>query len=405
MPNFIYQAKSTKDGSIETGLVEAASESELAHQLAQKNLILISAQVSSKKKKLFPNLNFILNHIPLIEKLLFCRNLSIMIRTGIPLVKALESLRQQTKNKYFAQAINQISQQVQQGKSFSDALSQYPKIFDNLFVAMIKAGEASGRLEEILQTLSKQLERKQKLISRVRGALIYPAVIISLMIVIAIIMMIFVIPKLVSIFKEMHVQLPLVTRLIIQTSNLFVYYWWAIGLLIIVLIIIHFFISKTTLYRLITNKIILHLPIIGSIVKKLNCALIGQTLESLIRSGVPLLKSLEITSNTIGNMYFRQSIIEAKEKVKKGETLSSALINYPNLYPIMTIQMIEVGENTGRTADMLEQIAKFYEGEVNNLTKNLSSIIEPVLLVIIGTAVAIFAISIIQPIYSLVNQI
>ena len=218
-------------------------------------------------------------------------------------------------------------------------------------------------------------------------------------------MMIFVIPKLVSIFKEMHVQLPLVTRLIIQTSNLFVYYWWAIGLLIIVLIIIHFFVSKTTLYRLITNKIILHLPIIGSIVKKLNCALIGQTLESLIRSGVPLLKSLEITSNTIGNMYFRQSIIEAKERVKKGETLSSALINYPNLYPIMTIQMIEVGENTGRTADMLEQIAKFYEGEVNNLTKNLSSIIEPVLLVIIGTAVAIFAISIIQPIYSLVNQI
>ena len=154
-----------------------------------------------------------------------------------------------------------------------------------------------------------------------------------------------------------------------------------------------------------TNKIILYIPVIAAIVKKTNNALISQTLESLIRSGVPLLRSLEITAGTIGNLYFRRSIIEAKEKVKKGETLSSVLIKYPHLYSMMTIQMVQVGESTGRTADMLGQVAKFYEDEVNNLTKNLSSIIEPVLLVIIGVAVGIFAISIIQPIYSLVNQI
>ncbi len=406
MPNFIYQAKSIKDGSTETGLVKASSESDLAHQLAKKDLILISAKISSSDKwwKTF-DLSQIFGHIPLVEKLTFCRNLATMIRAGIPLVKSLESLSKQTQNKYFAKIIEQTSQNVQSGQSFADALAQYPKIFDNLFVAMIRAGEASGQLEEILQHLTNEMERRQKLISRLRNALIYPAVILLLMAGVGVLMITFVIPKLMAIFKDMHAQLPLATRLIIQTSNFFNNYWWlAIGI-IVALVIIRSLLVKTTIYHLATDKIVLHIPIIAPIIKKINNALISQTLESLIRSGVPLLRSLEITADTIGNLYFRRSIIEAKEKVKKGETLSSALIEYPHLYSMMTIQMIQVGENTGRTADMLGQIAKFYENEVNDLTKNLSSIIEPILLVIIGIAVGLFAISIIQPIYSLVNQI
>lgn len=406
MSTFIYQARSLKDGSTETGMIKASSELDIAHQLARKNLILISAKTSSPKSHWQSlDISQIFKHVPLIEKLTFCRNLAIMIRAGIPLAKALESLSKQTKNKYFSKVINQIFQQIQEGKSFSDALSQYPNIFNNLFVAMIKAGEESGQLEEILQNLTNEMGRRQKLISRLRGALIYPGVILSLMIVIGIIMITFVIPKLLSIFTEMNVQLPLATRIVIQTSNFFTYYWWLIAIIIIILIILHSLISKTIVYRLITNKIILHLPVIASIVKKTNSALISQTLESLIRSGVPLLRSLEITAGTIGNLYFRRSIIEAKERVKKGEPLSSVLIRYPQLYSTMTIQMIQVGESTGQTADMLGQIARFYESEVNDLTKNLSSIIEPILLVIIGVAVGVFAISIIQPIYSLVNQI
>ena len=406
MPHFIYQAKSLQDGSTVTSSADASSESELAHRLAQKNLILISAKTSSSNRWSSSfSLSQILGHVPLVEKLTFCRNLSIMIRAGIPLVKSLESLSEQTQNKYFSGIIKQISRKVQGGQSFSSALAQYPKIFDNLFVAMIKAGEASGQLEEILQNLTNEMGRRQKLASRLRNALIYPSVILVLMAIVGIIMMVFVIPKLMAIFKSMHARLPLATRLIIQISSFFKNYWLLVIIASFVILVIYFMVSKTTVYRSVADKVILYVPIIAPIIKKINNALISQTLESLIRSGVPLLRSLEITAGTIGNLYFRRSIIEAKEKVKKGETLSSALIKHPQLYPMMTIQMIQVGESTGQTADMLGQIAKFYESEVNDLTKNLSSIIEPVLLVVIGVAVGIFAISIIQPIYSLVNQI
>ena len=406
MPHFIYQAKSLQDGSTVTSSADASSESELAHRLAQKNLILISAKTSSSNRWSSSfSLSQILGHVPLVEKLTFCRNLSIMIRAGIPLVKSLESLSEQTQNKYFSGIIKQISRKVQGGQSFSSALAQYPKIFDNLFVAMIKAGEASGQLEEILQNLTNEMGRRQKLASRLRNALIYPSVILVLMAIVGVIMMVFVIPKLMAIFESMHARLPLATRLIIQISSFFKNYWLLVIIASFVILVIYFMVSKTTVYRSVADKVILYVPIIAPIIKKINNALISQTLESLIRSGVPLLRSLEITAGTIGNLYFRRSIIEAKEKVKKGETLSSALIKHPQLYPMMTIQMIQVGESTGQTADMLGQIAKFYESEVNDLTKNLSSIIEPVLLVVIGVAVGIFAISIIQPIYSLVNQI
>ncbi|MDD2753235.1 MAG: type II secretion system F family protein [Candidatus Portnoybacteria bacterium] len=401
-------------GEEKTGSQEAASEADLAHALREQGFILTSVHLAGQaapSQKLFPSLlslfsadflSFLLS-VPLSEKMIFARHLSVMIGAGLAMNRALEILGLQTKNKYFSKVIKEVNISVKQGQALADSMSRYPMVFSELFVNMVRVGEAGGNLEETLKILAGQMEKDYELKSKVRSAMIYPAIIVTVMLGIGLLMMVAVVPKLTQIFKEMAIDLPLSTRLIIGTSDILSQYW-AFGILgLIALIAASRLAAKTTTGKTYIDWVILRLPVIGGISKKINSARLARTLSALIESSVPIVQALQIIAGTLSNSFFRRSLEEAAVIVQKGAQLSKFIDDYPQLYPAMVSQMITVGEETGTLGNVLAKLADFYEEEVSDITKSIASIIEPALMVAVGAAVGFFAISMLQPMYSLMQ--
>ena len=404
MPRYIYTAKSLK-GEIKSGVLETEDERQLARILRQEGYVLISANLEKEKKgKLEISLPFF-EKVSLTEKLMFTRNLRVMIAAGMPLPRALETLALQSKSKKFRGGLLDIVEEITKGKNFSDSLSKHSDIFSELFTSMVKVGEEAGTLEEVLRILTNQMEREHELKSKLKGAMIYPSVIILTMIGIGILMLIMVVPRLAETFQELNIELPPTTRFVIFLGNFLAKKWFLAALIILVFIVLLKMILKTKTGKKIIDFLILKIPIVASLVKKTNSAYTVRTLSSLIASGVPIVRALEIISGTLGNIYFQEAVVEASEKVRKGSKVSEALRPYEGLYSSTVIQMIEVGEETGETSTILAKLADFFEEDVTAATKNLSSVIEPVLMLIIGGAVGFFAISMIQPIYSMLGAI
>jgi len=403
MPKYFYTAKSFS-GEGKSGILETKDEHQLASILRQEGYILISANLERGKKRFEFSLPSF-GGVSLTEKMMFTRNLRIMIAAGISLPRALETLALQSKSKKFEKALINIAEEIAKGKSFSDALTSHSNIFSELFISMVKVGEEAGTLEDVLKVLTNQMEREYELKSRVKGAMIYPAVIISAMIGIGILMLIVVIPKLAQTFQELNIELPPTTRFVIALGNFLAQKWFVVLILGLLLAILLRIILKTKAGKRIADFLTLRMPIISPIIRKTNSASTVRTLSSLITSGVPIVRSLEIVSGAVENVYFQESLEAASEKVKKGSKLSEALRPSQGLYSPTVIQMIEIGEETGETSTILAKLADFYEEEVANATKNLSSVIEPVLMLLIGAAVGFFAVSMIQPIYGMLGAI
>ena len=381
-------------------------ENNLKELLGEKN-ILESFQ-KEEKQKIFSakiGLSKILKRVSLVDRMLFTRYLSVMIKAGLSFSRALKVLSEQTKNQYFAEIIRQINDNVRKGESLADSLAKHPKVFNELSVNMVRVGETGGNLEEVLGNLAEQMKKDHEVVSKVRGAMVYPAVIFVAMIIIGILMMIFVIPTLLATFKELKVELPFATKVIIIVSDAFQNY----GLFILAGMILSVWgflaVIKTAKGKRYFDFLMLRLPIFGAIIKKVNLARFSRTLSSLIESGVSINKSLDIISRTLTNTYYRESLESAAKEVQKGIDLSDTIGHHKKLYPVLMISMIKVGEETGTLGDSLKQVAEFYEEEVEQVTENLSSIIEPILMMIIGAAVGFFAISMIQPMYSLMEGI
>ena len=287
----------------------------------------------------------------------------------------------------------------------SKALRGYPEIFSELFCSMIRVGEETGNLEEVLKNLTQQIEKTYTLRARVKGAMVYPIVIVVAMMGIGVLMLVMVVPKLAATFEELEIELPFTTRLIISSADLIIKFWFIFPVVLLVLIIFIKRNMRAEKRSKTVDKIILKLPIISPIVRETNTAQTSRTLGTLISSGVPIVKSLEVVSRTLGNFYFREAMSQAAIGVKKGIKLSDALKPYAELYPHSFAEMIAIGEETGETSDILEKLADFSEAEVENLTKNLTAAIEPVIMIIIGAAVGFFAVSMIQPMYSMLEAI
>ena len=406
MPTYLYTAK-TKKGESKAGTLEAINKHELAAILRRQGLVLISAETTVQKEKTgrFDLRDFLrkIGRISLVEKMVFSRHLSIMIKAGLSLNQALRALAEQTKNTKFKKIISRVEENVRRGQSLSDCLAKYPKVFNELYVNMVRVGETSGNLDKVLKILAEQMRKDHELISRVKGAMMYPAVIIIAMIGIGILMMIMVVPKLTEVFTEFEMELPLSTQIIIGLSN-FLKNHSLLGLVILIGLIILLRLSlRNKKVKRVLDKIYLHLPILGSLVQKVNAARFARTLSSLVDSGLAIVNALKIVAGTLGNIHFKEALINSATQVQKGKELSRALSNYRNLYPPMVIQMIQVGEQTGSLSDILKNLAGFYEEEIDNTTKNLSSIVEPIIMIIIGAAVGFFAVSMIQPMYSMMG--
>lgn len=347
----------------------------------------------------------ILKRISLVNKANFTRNLAVMLGAGLSLNQALLISAKQNNNPYWQKVILKVKDNIQAGQTLADSLSLFPKIFSTFYINMIKVGETSGTLEKILKELSRQMHKSHSLRSKVKSALIYPAIILLVMIILGFIMILVIVPRMSQIFEQFDTQLPLTTRIIINSSG-FVSDWSRLILLIIILLIIILFIFiKKIIKSKLFNTLKVKIPIWGKINRQFNSALMARNLSTLLKSGVPIVSSLTTTANTLPNILYKNSIILAAKEVRQGANLQSLIKNYPNLYNPLVAQIIEVGETSGQLAELLEQLADFYEEELDQIIKNISSIIEPVLIIIIGAAVGLFALSMLQPMYSLLQSV
>ena len=376
----------------------------MARDLRSQGYILVKAEEKGKVKKGKMDISIPFLGVSAKEKLFFTRNLRIMIATGMSLPRALDILAAVSENKKFKDALLKIKGEIIKGKTFSESLEVFPDIFSELFCNMVKAGEESGTLEDVLKSLTRQIERSVELKSKIIGALIYPAVILCAMIGIGMLMLVIVVPSLAAVFEDLEMELPITTRCVIFLGTFMVEKWY----LFISALIAFAFLSRMALKSKKGKKkldgLLLKIPVISSLIQKTNTAFTSRTLSSLISAGIPIVRGLEITANSLSNFYYKQALNEAAKKVAKGEKLSDILMSYTDIYPLTIIEMVKVGEETGETSDILAKMADFYEEEVSNATKNLSSIIEPVLMLIIGGAVGFFAVSMIQPMYSMMGS-
>lgn len=336
-----------------------------------------------------------------IEVIHTARNLAAMLGAGLSLSRALSVIERQSGNKYLREIVTDISNSVKKGSSFHAALAAYPAVFPELFVAMTKAGEESGSLTDALNVVGVQMERSEELTRKVKGAMIYPSIVVTAIGIVGVLMLIYVVPTLTNTFKELGVAVPLSTKIIVAVSDFMVAHVLVVlfGLIGLVASGIAFVRSKVGARAVLATA--LHLPVINELVRETYTARAARTLSSLLSSSVPVLEALSITKEVVHAEAFARVISEAEEHVKKGELLSTSFAEHEELYPILMSDMLAVGEEAGKVSEMLKQIAEFYESDVAEKTKDLSTIIEPVLMLFIGTVVGIFAVSMIAPIYSL----
>ncbi len=405
MPRYFYKAKSIK-GEEKSGFIETKDIHQLSRELHSQGFTLINARLEEQLKK--DRFNIVLptfGGVSLTEKMFFIRNLQVMITAGLPLPRAIKSLSKQVKNPEFRKALSEIEDKIVEGKSLSESLVYYPAIFPELFVNMIKVGEESGTLEKVLETLGTQMEKQHLLKSKVTSAMIYPAIIICAMIAVGTLMLIMVVPKLAETFEDLKLELPASTKAVIGFGTFMAGNWHLVFLFLILFAIVFARILKIEAVKKIVDRVLLKIPVIDSIIKITNSAYATRNLSSLIGAGISLPKSLEITSGTLGNYYFKSAMKEAAEKVRKGSKLSEVLADYENVYPSIVIQMMAVGEETGETSRVLGELADFFEEEVANVTKNLTAVIEPILMIIIGITIGFFAVSMVQPMYSMLGNL
>jgi len=408
----IFKFKAIKQsGEAYEGTREASDKFSLFQELKNENETIIFAEPAQDKKIYRTLLNFLSNISTIIgtvsaqDRISFARNLGAMIQAGLSLPRALFVLERQTKNRQFKKIIMAVVEEIKKGTALAEALKNSPKVFSPLFVAMVKAGEEGGTLASSLKLVSIQMNQMYVLRKRVRGAMIYPAIIIVLMLTITILMLIFVIPSLTATFKDLNVSLPFSTKVIITISDLFsahtALFFSSLGLLLIGGVTV--FRSKKG--RKIFDTLTLHIPLIGRLVKETNSARTARTLSSLLTSGVSAALAFDITAEVVQNHHYQKVLKAAGENIQKGNPLYQIFSDAEKLYPAFLAEMVGIGEETGKLAEMLMEVGSFYEEEVERQTKDMSTVIEPFLMIVVGLAVGFFAVSMISPIYSLSNAI
>ncbi len=400
MPIFNYIAKTAEGRNVEDR-AEAAGKSELVKMMKEKGLTVIFAREETLTNFDLTKINLMLTRIKLRDKIIFTRNLSSMISSGIALSRALEILGKQTTNIKFKSIILSLKKSIEEGDPFSTALKKYPDVFSSLFNSMVRAGEESGKLVEALDVVGQQLEQGYTLRKKVKSAMMYPTIVFCAMIIIGIIMFIYVVPTLTSTFKEFNMELPMSTKIIMIISD-FLVANTVLAISSIIGFVIAFTLGlRTKIGMRLSDYVALHIPGISGIVKQYNAAQTARTLSSLFSSGVTVIEALDITEDVMQNSYYKEVLAKAKDTVQKGIPLSSVFLENQDIYPLLVGEMMQVGEETGKLATMLEKIAVFFEDEVSTVTKDLSTVIEPILMLFIASAVGFFAIAMITPMYKL----
>lgn len=344
-------------------------------------------------------------HVPISEKILFARHLSLMTKTGMPLLDSLRLLAKQMRSSTFRTILTKAIEDVENGKFLSDSLAQYRRLFGDLFINVIRIGEASGMLSDNLLYLATELKKQLSLRQKIRAAMIYPLIVLASTVGITGILVFFVLPRILPIFKSLKVELPLSTRIMIAVSTVLLNYgiWIILGLAVLALI--WTLLLRLRPVRFFTHQVLLYLPFVNSIVREANISDFTRTLGLLLKSGIQIVEALRITAGSSTNLVYREALMEIEAAVGRGESLHEYLARHSHLFPPTVTYMVETGETTGNLESNLFYLADFYESEVDELTKNLSSILEPVLLLVMGGIVGFVAIAIISPIYQVTQSL
>ncbi len=405
MPKYHVSAVA-KDNKPYEEIIEAPDRFDVYKQVRERGDHLTSL-TEDQKKSLFSldSLSVIFQGVNADEKVVLTRNLAAMLEAGLTTSRALSVMERQSKNPRLKLILKSITAEVGRGSPLSVAFSKFDNVFSPLLISMVRAGEESGKLSESLRVVSTQMEKTSTLKKKIRGALMYPSVVLFAMIIIGILMLIYVVPTLTQTFEELGTELPPTTQVIIALSNfLSTSPLLSFSLLVAVTVGGVVFI-RTTRGRDLVDWLMLKTPVIQQLVVETNSARTARTLSSLLSSGVDMVLAIAITKDVLQNKAYQAVLAEAEAGVVKGKNLSESFGNHPNLYPPLVSEMVAVGEETGRLSGLLKETADFYEESVEQQTKDLSTIIEPFLMLIIGAGVGFFAISMIAPIYSLSNSI
>jgi type IV pilus assembly protein PilC len=396
---FDYQGR-TKEGDIKVGQVEASSE-DAAINLLQKYGFYVTylkeakAPIYAKKIKLF-------EHVSRKDVVMFSRQLSIMFRSKVSLVEALRVLAAQMKAD-FKEKIFHISEEVEAGTSFSKALAKYPKIFSPFFISMVESGEASGKLAEVLNYLAEHLEKEYHLNSKVKGAMVYPGFVLTIVIAVIFLMIYLVIPNLSQTLLSSGGELPVITKFVLAGSAFLKTWGWTFLLLVIFMVIFISRYSATEIGKRNIDKYVLKLPLVGGLAKMIYVSRFAENLSTLVSGGLPITQAIEITANVIGNISFKEAILESREGVKKGEPISSILSKYTNLFPPVFVQMVLVGEKTGSLDSVLMNVTGFYEKEIERTIDSLLGVLEPLMITFLGLIVGGMMFSILTPMYQMMS--
>lgn len=398
MAIFDYKAKDSQGRTV-AGAVEAPIEDLAADILRERNLFVLSLHERRKKSFAQTYLGF-LNRIPVREIVVFSRQLAVMISSNVPIVRALRTLIKQTSNVTFKVIISEIADEVDGGAKLSVTLARYPQVFDNFFIHMIRSGETTGKLDEVLNYLADQKEKDYDLFNKIRGAMIYPAFILSGLVIVGVLMMVYVIPKLTVILEESGTELPLSTKILIFTSNFLKHQWWILLLGIILIIFAYKIFIRFPFGRTQIDLLKLKLPIFGGIFQRIYLTRFSRSFSTLIASGVPITQSLEIVADIVGNSIYKDLTSKTIKEVEEGNSVASIFVKSKHI-PVMLPQMMAVGEETGRLDHILGKLSDFYAKEVESSVANLVTLVEPLVMISLGVGVALLVAGILLPMYRL----
>jgi type IV pilus assembly protein PilC len=397
---FLYQAR-TKEGDLKSGTIEASSK-EVAFSLLQK-LGYYVTYLEEEKPPIYAKELKIFQRISLRDLFIFSRQFSLMLNSNVPIVESLTTIAAQTKNPELKEIISDLAEEVEAGSSLSKALMKYPKVFSQFYVAMIKAGEASGKLSQTLNFLANHLEREYNVRGKIRGAMTYPVLVIVVFFVIFGIMIFSILPSFENILKEREVEVPFITKVILSFSKILREKFFIIALVLGAIIILIFYYLKTEKGKRFFDKISLKIPFFGEISKQSILSRFAQNLSTLTSAGLTLTEALEIVEEIVGNAEYKNAVSKIKEGVKKGETISSITTLYPELFPPLFTQLVLVGEKTGTLTNALSAISNFYQSETEKAIENFLRILEPLLIIILGVLVGGLMLSVLLPLYRIIG--
>ncbi|RJQ24939.1 type II secretion system F family protein [Candidatus Parcubacteria bacterium] len=396
-----YKA-ATKEGKIIQGLIDAKDVNEAAGYLRNKEFMVI--KVDPVTSGSFSSILAKLNKVKSSDIVLFTRQLSSMLESGLTLMRALEIFRDQIQNKAMIEIVSSLITDVEGGKPLSRALSKFPDVFTPIYISLVKAGESSGLLDKVLLRLADNLEKQEKLKSTIKSALMYPIIVVILMIIVLFVMMIFVIPQLSALYKNLNIPLPLPTQIIVGMSNFVIVFWPLILIASVFLFLFFKRWKKTEQGQLIIDNIMLKIPVFGLLIKQTILTEFSRTFGLLVGTGTLVVDALLETADTMGNIYYKNAVKDISKQIEKGVSVGDAMQSNP-LFPAMIVQLVKVGEQTGKVDENLLKASEYYEREVNQTVKTLTTAMEPFIMIVLGVGVGFLIISVITPIYSLISTI